>query len=135
MADSNRSRTMLMKNLPKKGWSIDGNAGTFKELRIDFGDNEWTIYKDDKPAVTGDYGRTQMADVRAACKSLGSPFDDDKSPAKSGPKPQTDKKVSAKEKQKAAMAKKQNKQAEAKPSEESEEAAPVEEKDSVDPEG
>lgn len=74
----NRARTALMNNLPKKGWEVDGDVGTFEDLTIKFGDEEWTMtQKKDKKTIdvaSGAYGKTQMNEVKKAAASAGSAF-------------------------------------------------------------
>lgn len=75
MAGNGRARSALMRNLPKKGWSVEGDSGTFGNLSLSFGEDKWKMTKDGDEIATGDYGRTQMADVKKAAKDAGSPFD------------------------------------------------------------
>lgn len=75
MAEGNgRARSALMRNLPKKGWTISGDEGTFQDLKLSFGPNQWTMTKDGAEVKSGEYGRTQMTDVAGAAREAGSPF-------------------------------------------------------------
>lgn len=75
MAGNGRARSALMRNLPKKGWSVDGNVGTFQDLKIDFGESTWIMSKGGSEVSSGEYGRTQMADVKKAAIDAGTPFE------------------------------------------------------------
>ena len=75
MAGNGRARSALMRNLPKKGWLVEGNIGTYEELKIDFGESKWSLFKKDDNIAEGEYGRSQMAEVKKAAKSAGFPFD------------------------------------------------------------
>jgi hypothetical protein len=90
-----------MRNLPKKGWAVDGDVGTFQDLKIDFGEANWILSKEGDEVASGEYGRTQMADVKKAAKDAGTPFD----AAGGGGKKSTGGGPSAKAKQAAARAK------------------------------
>ena len=73
-----QARAALMRNLPKKGWTVDGDVGKFKDLTIEFGADNWVMSQSKDGAMTevatGDYGKTQMADVKKAASAAGSPF-------------------------------------------------------------
>lgn len=75
MAGNGRARSALMRNLPKKGWAVDGDVGTFEDLKVDFGEANWVMSKGGDEVATGEYGRTQMADVKKAAKDAGTPFE------------------------------------------------------------
>lgn len=78
MAEGNRARSALVRNLPKKGWEFDGNEGSFKDLKIVLGDEEWSMTKVEGgksvDVATGFYGKTQMNEVKKAANSAGQPF-------------------------------------------------------------
>lgn len=84
MAGNGRARSALMRNLPKKGWAVDGDVGTFGNLKLDFGEASWTMTKEGEEVTSGEYGRTQMADVKKAAKDAGSPFEGGGSSGSSG---------------------------------------------------
>lgn len=107
MAGNGRARSALMRNLPKKGWSVEGDKGTFGDISVDFGESNWKMSKGGAEIASGDYGRTQMADVKKAAKEAGSPFD----PAGGGGG-KAPKKASGDAKAKQAAAKKNAKKAE-----------------------
>lgn len=75
---NNRARSALMRNLPKKGWDVQGEEATFKDLTLKFGDDTWTMTKKEgKSQVevgSGTFGKTQMADVKDAAAKAGSAF-------------------------------------------------------------
>lgn len=78
MAESGRARVALARNLPKRGWSFEGNEGTFQDLKIVLGEDGWVMTKTEGgkqvDVATGAYGRVQMNDVKKAAQSAGQPF-------------------------------------------------------------
>lgn len=125
MANASRARVTLMRNLPKRGWTVEEGKGTFKDLIVIFGEEEWEMTqgsgKDEVKIGKGPYGKTQMKDVRAAASKAGTPFGPgaaegtgkppkstgpkkgtEKPPESTGPKKGTDKKKTQKKVKKTA---------------------------------
>ena len=75
----NRARSVLIRNLTKKGWDINTaeKIGTLGSLALTLGDDEWIMVQgaDKKEVGRGGYGKTQMKDIKAAAKGANEPFD------------------------------------------------------------
>ena len=74
---SNRSRQILLANLPKRGWTVSGMVATMEGYTVECRDESWVLFKgsatdsEKKEIATGAYGSSQMGDIRAALKRDG----------------------------------------------------------------
>lgn len=75
MADVNKSRQALARNLPARGFTMDGLKGTCGEFQIILGDTGWVMKKGSEEIGSAAYGPTQMSDVRTLMKKNGVTLD------------------------------------------------------------
>lgn len=73
--NGNRSKQILLANLPKRGWIVNGATAVQGEYTLECRDDAWVLFKgsgsDKKEIATATYGSSQMGDVRAALKRDG----------------------------------------------------------------
>ena len=67
----NRSRSALARNLPKRGWTVDGSTAKMGEFSLTLGTDGWRLSKEGKEIASGAYGPNQMGAVRAAVEAAG----------------------------------------------------------------
>ena len=70
-ASLNRSRSALARNLPKRGWTVDGSSAKMGQFSLTLGTDGWRLAKDGKEIASGAYGPNQMGAVRAAVEMAG----------------------------------------------------------------
>lgn len=69
--DIARSRGALVRNLPKRGWTVDGSTAKMGDFTLTLGGEGWVLMKGGKETASGAYGPTQMGDVRRAVERAG----------------------------------------------------------------